>query len=190
MITLRVELIVAMLEPSVACRHRAAIGLKGQIPWHCPSDMQRFKALTTGNALLMGVNSWKSIGKALPNRLCLQLSRGTTAAVPGVTVVNSMAEAMAATRTYGEAAKKDTVTLFVGGGNEVYKSGLPYSAGIHMTQVFKDIPDADTYFPMQEYIHFTGATERQVVMKGFSEHNELDKDGKKIKSSYRYLVWR
>ncbi len=113
------------------------IGRDNAIPWHLPDDLRRFKALSMGKPVLMGRRTAESIGRALPGRVNLVLSRTGDAPFPGQHVVRSLDEARAA-------AGGD---LVIAGGAEVYELALPYTQIMHLTFVSTTLPDADVRFP-------------------------------------------
>lgn len=115
-----VSLIVAMDEDGV-------IGRDNALPWHLPDDLKRFKALTMGKPLLMGRKTFESIGKPLPGRLNLVLTRSAGWHHEGVVTVRSMEEAL---QRAGEASE-----LVVIGGEEVFRLALPLARRIYMTDV-------------------------------------------------------
>lgn len=115
-----------------------AIGRKGGLPWHLPADLQRFKALTMGHPILMGRLTAQSIGRALPGRTNLVMTRGSQAPWPGQQVVGSLDEAL-------ELAAGDD--LMVIGGGQVYALALPLATHLRLTWVETRIADADAWFP-------------------------------------------
>lgn len=117
-------------------RHRA-IGWQNQLPWSLPDDLKRFKALTLGYAILMGRKTAESIGRALPGRKNLVLTRSGKAPFVDMIPVASLDEAMALA---GD-------RLFVIGGGEVYALALPCADMLHLTHVEIDLPQADAWFP-------------------------------------------
>lgn len=116
-----------------------AIGRDGAMPWHLPDDLKRFKALTLGKPVLMGRRTALAIGRPLPGRANLVLTRGEAAPFDGQIVVRSLAAALAHARDAGE--------LAVIGGGEVYALALPHATHLHLTWVDAQIEDADTHFP-------------------------------------------
>ena len=124
-----------------------AIGRKGQLPWHLPDDLRRFKQLTLGKHVLMGYNTALSVGRALPGRDNLVLSRRHAAPFPGQTTVRSLEEAQALAGGTG---------LMVVGGSEVYASALPLARRMYLTWVNAAVDGADAFFPG---IHFSEWTE-------------------------------
>ncbi len=127
----RVSLIVAMARNGV-------IGRGNSLPWHLPEDLKRFKATTMGKPMLMGRKTCESIGRALPGRLNLVLTRDPRWSAPGVSVVHSVEEALARA---GEAEE-----LMVIGGAEIYRLVMPFARRIYLTHVQADVP-GDTFFP-------------------------------------------
>jgi dihydrofolate reductase len=122
----------------VATDERGAIGRDGQLPWRLPDDLKRFKALTLGKPVVMGRKTWDSIGKPLPGRLNIVVTRQEGLALPGATVVHSLGDALAQA---GDAAE-----VCVIGGAEIYALALPLADTVHLTRVHA-IVAADTYFP-------------------------------------------
>jgi dihydrofolate reductase len=127
----------------VAVADNGVIGRSGALPWHLPDDLRHFKAVTLGKPLLMGRRTHESIGRALPGRRNLVLSRhAPRSAVPaGVEYVASLEAACA---LVGDAAE-----LCVIGGAAVYALALPYATRLYLTQVHAGVA-GDTFFPLHE----------------------------------------
>lgn len=115
-----------------------AIGRNGAMPWHLPDDLKRFKALTLGKHVLMGSKTALAIGRILPGRINLVLTRGSKAAFAGQRVVHSIDAAL------DVAGGED---LLVIGGGEIYALALPRATRLHLTWVDTIATDADTFFP-------------------------------------------
>jgi dihydrofolate reductase len=122
----------------VATDERGAIGRDGGLPWRLPDDLKRFKALTMGKPVVMGRKTWDSIGKPLPGRHNIVITRRPGLDIPGVTVVASLDDALA--------AAGDVPEVCVIGGAEIYRLALPHTDLIHLTRVHAVVA-ADTYFP-------------------------------------------
>jgi dihydrofolate reductase len=129
---------VARVTMLVATDERGAIGRAGGLPWHLPADLKRFKALTMGKPIVMGRKTWQSIGRPLPGRLNVVISRQPGLAVAGATVVPTLDDALAA------AGDVDEVCII--GGAEIYRLALPLAKRIHLTRIHATVP-ADTFFP-------------------------------------------
>ncbi|MEO6690071.1 MAG: dihydrofolate reductase [Dokdonella sp.] len=115
-----------------------AIGRDGAMPWHLPDDLKRFKALTLGKPVLMGRKTALAIGRALPGRTNLVLTRGDSAPFAGQVVVHTLDDAIA----YAREAE-----LAVIGGGEVYALALPRATRLHLTWIDTKVADADAFFP-------------------------------------------
>ncbi len=122
----------------VAMSPQRVIGAEGRIPWHIPEDLKFFKRTTLGHAVLMGRKTYESIGKPLPGRENIVLSR--TADFPGVRMVRSLDEV---------SEPADGRQLFVIGGAELYAALLPRCAELLLTRVAIEVP-GDTFFPAFE----------------------------------------
>jgi len=116
-----------------------AIGRDNELPWHLPDDLRRFKALTLGHAVLMGRRTAQSIGRALPKRRNLVLSRAESVPIAGMERCASLDEVLA--RCSAEE------TLYVIGGGEIYAQTLAIADLLHLTWVDCTVPDADAWFP-------------------------------------------
>ena len=114
------------------------IGRGSALPWHLPADLKRFKALTLGKSILMGRKTHQSIGRVLPGRDNLVLTRAHDWRAAGVTVVHSVEEALQRAAA--------TAELAVIGGAEVYRLTLPLARRIYLTQVLAEV-EGDTFFP-------------------------------------------
>jgi len=128
---MRVSLVVAVGRGDV-------IGVGNGLPWKLPDDLRRFKALTMVKPLLMGRKTFDSIGKALPGRANLLLTRDPAFAAPGVVPVHSLEEALEKAAGASE--------LMVIGGAEAYRAALPLASRMYMTRVAADVA-GDTFFP-------------------------------------------
>lgn len=113
----------------VAVAENGVIGVDNALPWRLPADLQRFKRLTMGHHLIMGRKTFESIGRPLPGRTTVVLTRGDFAA-PGVVVARSLDEAFAAAR--------DDDEPFVCGGAEIYALALPGADRVYLTRIERD----------------------------------------------------
>jgi dihydrofolate reductase len=115
------------------------IGAGGRIPWHLPEDFKWFKQMTTGNVIVMGRRTFESIGKPLPNRETIVLSRSHFQ-FPGVRVIGDLAQIDPA---------RETREVFICGGAQVYALALPLCSDLYLTQV-KRAAAGDVFFPSFE----------------------------------------
>ena len=118
-----------------------AIGKGNTLPWHLPDDLRRFKALTLGKPLLMGRKTAQSLGRALPGRRNLVLTRSTRVPFDGMEAVGSIDDAIQIARRDGAG------TLCVIGGGEVYALCLHRAARMYLTHVDTVVDGADAFFP-------------------------------------------
>lgn len=121
-------------------RH-AAIGKGNALPWHLPDDLKRFKQLTLGKPVLMGRKTAESLGRALPGRLNLVLTRSGRVPFEGMQAVDSIDAAVLAASADG------AQELCVIGGAEIYALALPFADALHLTHVETVVEGADTFFP-------------------------------------------
>ncbi len=118
-----------------------AIGRGNALPWSLPDDLKRFKALTLGHPILMGRKTAESLGRALPGRRNLVLTRSGRVPFEGMEAVASMDEAIA------RVAAESMPALMVIGGGEVYAEALPRATRLHLTRVDTQVDGADAWFP-------------------------------------------
>lgn len=122
----------------VAVSENNAIGKNNQLLWHLPADLKHFKQITSGHTIIMGRKTYDSIGKPLPNRRNIVITRQQNLQIEGVEVVGSLEEAVALCANENE--------VFVIGGAEIYKTALPLAQKIYLTTVHQSF-EADAFFP-------------------------------------------
>src|SRR5215470_11609028 len=115
------------------------IGAANRIPWHLPDDFKWFKQMTTGQVIVMGRKTFESIGKPLPNRTTLVLTR-SQASIPGVKVISDLGQI---DRMADEFAGRE---IFICGGAEIYALSLPRCSDLYLTVVQREV-EGDTFFP-------------------------------------------
>lgn len=114
------------------------IGRDNALPWHLPADLKRFKALTMGHPVLMGRKTYESIGKPLPGRRNLVITRNRGYSAPGCEAVHSLDEALAACG--------DAQDVYVIGGAQLYREALPHAQCLELTEIHAAF-DGDAVFP-------------------------------------------
>ena len=140
----------------VAVDRNGAIGKGGKLPWHYSADMKFFKETTTGNSCLMGYKTWLTLKRPLPNRLNIVLSRQSEIEPQdGVIVVRDVESAL----SLASDLKGD---LFVIGGEQVYRSFLPYIEKWIITEVPLTIAGADAFVPKNYLEGFTKSESKQI----------------------------
>lgn len=127
----RLSLIVAM------ARNRV-IGINNTLPWHLPEDLKRFKALTMGHHIVMGRKTYESIGRPLPGRTTIIVSRDPSYSRDGCLVARSLPEAIRLT--------DDDDQVFFVGGSSLYEQVLPLAARLYITEIQADF-EGDAHFP-------------------------------------------
>ncbi len=114
------------------------IGRNNALPWHLPADLKRFKTLTMGHPVVMGRKTYESIGRPLPGRHNLVITRNRDYAAPGCDVVHSLDAALAACRSAQE--------IFIIGGAELYRETLPRAHRLEFTEIHAEF-EGDAFFP-------------------------------------------
>jgi dihydrofolate reductase len=123
------------------------LGKDGDLLWHIPEDLKRFKELTSGHPVVMGRKTWESLPekvRPLPNRTNIIVTRQSGYQAPGATVTDSLEAALVAV-TSAEGSDE----IFVIGGGELYAAALPHADRLYLTLI-NDIKDADAFFPPYE----------------------------------------
>jgi dihydrofolate reductase len=123
----------------VAIGDDGAIGKDGKVPWRIPEDLKHFKNVTMGHAIIMGRKTWDEVGKPLPGRRNLVVSRQPGLALEGAAVFATLDAAIAAARA------TDPEPQIIGG-STIYEAAMPLATRIHLTEVHR-VVDADTFFP-------------------------------------------
>ncbi len=133
-----------LLSLIVVADQNNAIGLGNQLLCHLPADLKYFKALTTGHCILMGRKTYESLGRPLPNRTNIIVTRNTAFAAEGCIVVNTVEAGINETDTLNE------TKLFVIGGAEIFKQTIALANRIYLTRIQHKFAEADTYFPAMD----------------------------------------
>jgi dihydrofolate reductase len=136
---MKVSLIAAVAENGV-------IGRGGQLPWHLAADLQRFKRLTMGHTIIMGRKTWESIGRPLPGRRMIVITRQDDYCAEGLEVASSLDAAI------DVAAARDDEAYVIGGA-EIYRQALPRADRLFLTRV-QAIVEGDTTFPEFDPSHW------------------------------------
>jgi dihydrofolate reductase len=129
-----------VLKILVAFDENRVIGKNNTLIWHLPADLKRFKALTTGHVIIMGRKTFESIGKPLPNRMTIVISRQADLQIEGAIITHSVEEAILKAKSL---TRED---IFIVGGAEIYALSLPLADQILVTQLH-DIFEGDAFFP-------------------------------------------
>lgn len=154
----------------VAAATNNAIGKEGKMPWHLPNDLKHFKNVTWGMPVIMGRKTFDSMGKALPGRKNIVITRQAGWTAENTVVVQSMEDALFV------AGQTDALEAMVIGGGEIYSSFFSKARRIYITRV-EAVPEADTFFPEIDPRHW------QLVMQ---QNHEADE---KNPFNYSFQTW-
>lgn len=122
----------------VAVAHNRVIGVNNTLPWHLPEDLKRFRALTTGHHIIMGRKTYESLGRLLPGRTTVIVTRNSSYHVDGALTASSLQAAIGLCQLDDE--------VFVIGGAELYKDALKFSDKLYLTEIDLQV-EGDAFFP-------------------------------------------
>jgi dihydrofolate reductase len=128
------------LSAIAALSENRVIGINNQLPWHLPADLKHFKTLTTGHPIVMGRKTYESIGRPLPNRTNIILTRDANYQAPGCFVFNDINSAMQSD------AVQNANEIFIIGGAMIYAELLPQIERLYLT-IVKTVIEGDAFFP-------------------------------------------
>jgi len=153
----RISIIVAMAK-------NRTIGINNTLPWRCPEDLKHFKSLTMGHHMIMGRKTFDSIGKPLPGRTTVVISRNPALKIEGCIIAHSLHEAIAASAGDEE--------VFIVGGAELYKQALPLADTLYLTEIQQEV-EGDAHFPafdIKNWQEITREARQQTVPQALSFH--------------------
>jgi len=129
---------VSCLSIIVAMASNRTIGVNNTLPWRCPDDLKHFKALTMGHHMIMGRKTFESIGKPLPGRTTVVVTRNRELSIEGCIIAHSLQDAIAACGNDDE--------IFIVGGADLYAQALPIVGSLYITEIRQDVT-GDAHFP-------------------------------------------
>lgn len=129
---------MTILSLIVAVAHNRVIGINNTLPWHLSEDLKHFRALTTGHHIIMGRKTYESLGRLLPGRTTVIVTRNKDYQIEGALIAHSLPAAIALC--------KDDTEAFVIGGAELYQEGLKFANKLYMTEVELEVA-GDAFFP-------------------------------------------
>lgn len=129
----------------VACAENRVIGRNNELPWHLPQDLQYFKRVTMGKPIIMGRKTFESIGRPLPGRANIVVTRNPDYQAEGIEVVYNLSEALSRAAELTAAANVDEAMLI--GGAELYRQGIGMADRLYLTEVNAEV-EGDAYFPV------------------------------------------
>lgn len=156
-----------------AMAQNRVIGNNNELIWHLPADLKRFKALTSGHHIIMGRKTFESVGRPLPNRINIIVSRQKDYKVKGCLVVNSLEEAI-------EKASRDDQPFIVGGA-DIYKQSLQFANSIELTLIDSEY-EGDSHFPEINPENWKLVSEETYPSDEKNKHNMRFQKYEKIKS--------
>lgn len=159
----------------VAVAKNGVIGRDGDLPWRLPSDLKRFKQLTLGKPVLMGRKTWDSIGRPLPGRPNIVITRDAAFRAAGAEVVSSLDAGLASARREAEGLGVDEICVI--GGGQIYAQVFDRADILHVTHVEADL-DGDTRFPAIDPAVFEKIVEEPIPQ------------GEKDSHAMRFVTWR
>ena len=152
----------------VAVADNGVIGLGNALPWDLPDDLQHFKRTTMGRPIIMGRKTFESIGRPLPGRLNIILTRDAAWQAPGVSAANSMEQAI---DIAGDQALIDGAdSVMVIGGAEVYRQALPFTSRVFLTRVHGNI-HGDAFFDLEQIASWRQLSRLEVSASERNSHN-------------------
>jgi dihydrofolate reductase len=175
------------LSALVAMAKNRVIGCNNALPWHLPPDLKHFKSLTMGHPIIMGRKTYESIGRPLPGRLSIIVTRQASYQVPGAIVVGSLAQALQAAQCkrdeHADSGSMADGEAFVIGGAEIFRQTLPLCDRIYITEIQADF-EGDILFPefnLEEWIEMS--RDRQSWDEGTLDYHFVVLDRKNQKKS-------
>lgn len=147
----------------VATDRNNVIGIKNRMPWHLPADLQYFKKITTGHCIIMGRKNFDSIGKPLPNRTNIVLSRDKKFYHSGCIICNSIEKALEIAYDMGEKE------VFIAGGAQIYNQTIDYWDRIYITEIDAEYK-GDVFFPKIDLEYWKLKSEKAVPISDKNIH--------------------
>jgi len=141
----------------VAVAANRVIGRDGKLPWRLPDDLRHFRTLTAGHSVIMGRRTWDSLGRALPGRQNIVVTRQPAFAADGATVVRSLTDALAAVQL--------PEPVFCIGGGELYRTAMPLARTAYVTEIDRAF-EGDATFPSLDPAHWREASREKHAERG------------------------
>ena len=138
-----------------------AIGFKNKLLWNLPPDLEHFKKITSGHTVIMGGNTFASLGRPLPNRVNIVITKNKDLVEPGCIIVSSPDEALERAKAEEEKLPTEQKEIFVIGGASIYAQLLPRVEKLYLTIVDDETAEADTFFPDYSEFKITNESETQ-----------------------------
>jgi dihydrofolate reductase len=159
----------------VAVARNGVIGREGDLPWRLPSDLKRFKEMTMGKPVLMGRKTWAAIGRPLPGRPNIVVTRDADFEAPGAEVVASLEAGLEAAAREAERIGADEICII--GGGQIYAQIFDRADVLHVTHIDADV-EGDTHFPDIDPAQFEKVVDEPIPQ------------GEKDSHGMRFVTWR
>ncbi|MDX3925190.1 MAG: dihydrofolate reductase [Shinella sp.] len=159
----------------VAVSRNGVIGREGDLPWRLPSDLKRFKQLTLGKPIVMGRRTWQSIGRPLPGRPNIVITRDPAFSAPGAEVAGSLDEGLSLAIEHAKDLGTDEICIV--GGGDIYRQVFDHADIIHVTYV-DTVVEGDTFFPEIDAAGFVKETE-ETIPQGVNDSHPM-----------RFVTWK
>lgn len=153
------------------------IGSDNDMPWHIPEDLRRFKEITSGHHVIMGRNTYESIGKPLPNRTNIIITRNKDYKADGCIVVHTLQEAL------GYSRDKKEKEVFIIGGGQIYDQTIQMANKIYLTRI-QEVVKGDTYFPFIDFEKTWTIENLEAHRHVYEQVDVKPEDKKQISSEY------
>jgi len=138
-----------------------AIGFQNKLLWKLPPDLEHFKKITAGHTIIMGGNTFLSLGRPLPNRVNIVITKNKDFVAPGCVIVSSLDEALERAKIEEEKLENSHKEIFVIGGASIYAQLLPHVEKLYLTIIDDEPTEVDTYFPDYSEFKITNESETQ-----------------------------
>jgi len=148
----------------VATANHDVIGVNNTLPWHLPEDLKRFRVLTTGHHIIMGRKTYESLGRLLPNRTTVIVTRNKDYKIEGALIADSLETALAL-------CKGDDEPFLIGGA-ELYQHGLELATRLYITKVHAEFP-GDAFFPAVDYSFWQLIEKKDHISASGLEYSDL-----------------
>ena len=148
-----------MISLIVAHDKNRVIGYENKMPWHLPGDLQYFKEMTMGKPIIMGRKTFESIGRPLPGRRNIVITRNESYNADGIEIVSSLEEAIELT--------KDDIEIMIIGGEQIFRLALPIAQRLYITEIDKGFK-GDTYFPEYKGWQLVSCKEKLTSKEGYT----------------------
>jgi dihydrofolate reductase len=155
----------------VAMASNRAIGKDGDLPWRLSDDLKWFKQVTLGKPVIMGRKTFQSIGKALPGRDNIVITRNAAFSAENITVARDLEDAISIAEAFAIAREVSEICII--GGGQIYEQVLPLAATLYLTQVAAEVADADAFFPALTMENWSVEEKARISLNDKNDHDAV-----------------